>query len=123
MSAAAAPQRRDPWGGRQRWVAPDLRVVERPRHPGRYLLAALLVVAVGVFAVVSISALAAQQAFRAREVTAEAAELERLHDELVAEVARLESPQRIRDAAVELGMVAAQDPTYLGLDAPPEAGG
>lgn len=124
MSAATQPQRADPSGARRSSGQPDLRVVGHRRHPGRYLLAMLLVVAVGLFAVVSISALAAQQAFRAREVTAEAEELGRRHDELVAEVARLESPERIRDAAVELGMVPAQSPTYLGDDPPAtETGG
>jgi len=117
--SAAVVSRRRPARGYDERRRPQLRVVQRPRRAGRYLLTTLLVAALGVFAVVSVSALAAQQAFQAREVSAEVSELERRHDELVAQVAGLESPERIRAAADELGMVPASDPRYLGAPVEP----
>lgn len=98
---------------------PRLRVVPRQARPARGLTAILAVLgASGVFGVVGLSALAAEQAFAAREFSGEISQLEFRYDELTAEVAGLEAPQRVRATAVEqLGMVPAHQPAYLMLDA------
>lgn len=98
-------------------ATPDLRVVSRPRHPGRFVSAALLVVAAGVFGVVSLNALAAEAAFEARTLEAEVVELSLRYDELTASVAALESPARVRSVAVDtLGMTQVSQPEFLVLD-------
>ncbi|MFO8075488.1 MAG: septum formation initiator family protein [Actinomycetota bacterium] len=98
---------------------PDLRVVDRPRHHRRYLALLTLTVALGVLGVVSLHALAAEAAFDARTLEAEAEALAQRSTELTAEVAALESPERIREIAIEeLGMVPARQPGYLVLDEP-----
>lgn len=112
MSAAAFPSPSRPQQPRAR--RPGLRVVEPPRRTGRFLVACLALLAVGVLTVVSLSALAAESAFAARELEQDIAELRARYDELTAEVAELESPDRIRAVAVsELGMVPASEPGYL----------
>jgi hypothetical protein len=86
-----------------------LRVVEEPtpRHTLAYALVILLVVSAAVFGTVSLNALAASTAVAARELDARVAEGERAYAQLVADVAGLEDPARIRAAALELGMVPA----------------
>lgn len=97
---------------------PDLRVVGRPRHRGRYFALLSLVGAVGVFGVVSLHALAAEAAFEAQTLEAEVSELSMRYEELTAEVAALEAPERIRDVATEeLGMVPVEEPAFLSLEA------
>ena len=99
---------------------PDLRVVGRPRHRGRYLAVLSLVGALGIFGVVSLHALAAEAAFEARTVEAEVTELAMRYEELTAEVATLESPERIRRVATEeLGMVPVTEPGFLAVDGSP----
>lgn len=93
---------------------PSLRVVPRRRHTGRYLALMLVVGAVGIFGIVSLSALAAESAFAARALEGEIDELAIRYDELTAEVAGLESPARVRGVATtQLGMVPADQPAYL----------
>lgn len=98
--------------GRER----DLRLVERSSHPGRFLLVALLLAALGVFGVVALHALASESAYRASELAADVEDLTLRSEELTAEVAQLESPERVRRVAQELGMVPATDPAYLIAD-------
>lgn len=103
---------------------PELRVVGRPRHRRRYVALLSLLGALGIFGVVSLHALAAEAAFEARTLESEVSELAMRYEELTAEVAALESPERIRDVAVgELGMIPAEQPAYLALDGevPPPA--
>jgi hypothetical protein len=101
---------------------PDLRVVPRLRHTGRYLALIVVLGAAGVFGIVSLSALAAESAFAARALEGEIDDLSFRYDELTAEVAALESPGRVRDVAIgELGMVPATQPAYLVIDRPPAA--
>jgi len=94
----------------------DLRLVEPPQHAGRYLLLALLLAALGVFGVVALHALASESAYRASELAAEVDDLTVRSEELTAEVAQLESPERVRQGAQQLGMVPATDPAYLVAD-------
>ena len=112
MSSAVAPRIRT------RAHRPRLRVVPppRPRHTLRYALLAILLAGAAVFGAVALNALAAGDAVRARELEARVAEAERQYDELVAEVAALEDPARIRAAALRLGMIPAEAPRYLHAD-------
>ena len=92
-------------------------MVAEPRRTG-WWLAVLAVVAAGtVFGIVSLSALSAEASYTARGLEAEITELSYRYDELTAEVATLESPDRIRRVAVEeLGMVPSEQPAYLVLE-------
>lgn len=93
---------------------PDLRVVGPARHSGRYVVVIVVLLLLGVIGVVSLSALAAESAFEARELHSEVTELSLRYDELTAEVAALESPERIRHVAeAELGMVEPESPAFL----------
>jgi hypothetical protein len=66
---------------------------------------------------VSLSALAAESSFQARELEGEVKALSTRYDELTYEVARLRSPERVQSVAVsELGMVPAEHPAYVLLD-------
>jgi cell division protein FtsB len=94
---------------------PDLRVVSPALRRGRVAVAAAVLLATGVFGAVSLDALAAESAFEASRLEAEVDALSMQHDELVAEVAQLESPAHVRQVATDqLGMVAADGAVYLG---------
>jgi hypothetical protein len=108
VSAVTAPlkrarpsERRDPRG--------HLRVVPEPRKRHTLLFALLTIAVVGgaVFGTVTLNALAAAQAVEARELDARVADAERSYAQLVADVAALEDPARIRSAALDLGLVPA----------------
>lgn len=118
MSAAATVvrtvPRRAPAPGAGR---PHLRVVGEPRRAGRFLLAAVLAGGIGLFGVVGLHALAAEQSFQVRSLESEVRELSLRYDELTAEIARLESPERVRQVAtLQLGMVPAREPGFLVAD-------
>jgi cell division protein FtsL len=94
-----------------------LRVVAAPRNTRRYVLLAIVVGALGVFGVVALNALAAEQAFVARALERELGDLEIRYTELAAEVAALEAPARVRAVAMtELGMVPAERPAFIALE-------
>lgn len=113
MAAVPSPR---PSGVGERARGPQLRVVDEPRHTSRYMLLLALVAVLGVTGIVSLNALAAEASFEAQELEDEVAELSHRYDELTAEVAQLESPERVRRVATsELGMVPA-DPVYLSPD-------
>lgn len=116
MSAVTAPLRpaRPKPASRPR---AQLRVVAPPRrrHTLIYLLAVVVTVAAGVFGSVTLNALAAGAAVEARELEATVVEAERSYARLIAEVAALEDPARIRSAALELGMVPAGPGRYVEL--------
>jgi cell division protein FtsL len=77
----------------------------------------LVIAAIGVFGVVSVGAKTAEAAVQVRALEADVDELKREYELLTAEVARLESPDRIRAVAVNnLGMVEADDPKYVVVD-------
>lgn len=119
MSAAPAlplrpSARPSPRPASPRRARPQLRVVGPPRHVRRYAAAMVVSVAVGIFGTVSLNALAAEQSFAVRNLEAEVTDLSLRYEELTAEVAQLESPERIRSVAVvQLGMVPADQPGYL----------
>lgn len=111
MSALPSPR---PSGAREGARRPELRVVDAPRHTTRWVVILALVGALGLTGIVSLNALAAEATFKARELQQEVTRLSKRYDELTAEVAKLESPARIRRVAVtELGMVRPQEPVYL----------
>lgn len=116
MSAVTAPLKRT----RVPQPAPrrHLRVVEepRPRHTLRYALLIIAVLGVGIFGTVALNAMAAANSVESRELQMRVADAERTYAQLVAEVAALESPARIRDAAGDLGMVPASGGRHLHLD-------
>jgi cell division protein FtsB len=93
---------------------PRLRVVAEPRHHGRWLFLLAAIGAAGVFGVVSLNALAAESAFAARTLEREVDALALQYEELTAEVAALEAPDRVRRVAQgDLGMVEPDLPGFL----------
>lgn len=122
MSALTAPLRR-PRHERQ----PDrhLRVVDVPatRHTLVYGLAMIIVLAGAVFGAVALNALAAGAAVEARELDQRVADAERTYAQLVADVAALEDPARIRDNALEQGLVPAGPGRQIVLERNLEADG
>lgn len=110
MSALALPRR----ALRRVVEHPRLVVVPPPaRHPLLLTVGALLVLAAAVFGAVTFNALAADEAVHARQLEAEVRAAETAYSELLAEVARLESPARIAAAATELGLVRTDHPRQL----------
>ena len=96
---------------------PRLQVVGRPAHTRRYLLAIMGVATAAIFGSVSLNAMAAEHSFTALELSNEVQELTLRSDELTVEIARLESPSRIRRVArEELGLVTPEEPGYLIVD-------
>ena len=105
MSAATAPRRQAPLAApprpRRDRARRHLRVVEdQPRrHPVVFLALYLVVATAVVLGAVSLNALAAGGAVEAKELASRVQQAERQHGLLVAEVAHLENPARIREAA------------------------
>ena len=92
----------------------QLGLVPPVRHHARYWLLLLVLVAVEVFGVVSLGALAAESAFEAQQLEAEVTLLTTRYDELTVEVAALKAPERVLAVArTELGMVPAGQPGFL----------
>lgn len=114
----AAVQIRRPVGADERADRPRLEVVarRRARHPLLWLIAVIALLGGAVLGAVALNALAAADSVAARELEQQVAEAERHHAWLVAEVARLDAPDRIRQVALlELGMVPADDPRFVVL--------
>lgn len=119
MSAATAPSRQSalapaPRARRER-ERRHLRVVhEQPRrHPVLFLGLYLVFATVVVLGAVSLNALAAGDAVQARELGRAVEVAERDHGLLTAEVASLENPAQIRQAAERAGLVKADNPRFL----------
>ncbi|MDX1511122.1 MAG: hypothetical protein R3249_07230 [Nitriliruptorales bacterium] len=93
----------------------------RRRFPWVALLVGLFVGS--VFAALTLSALAAEDAVTARQLQLEVTEAERDYAQLVAEVATLESPERIARMAEEMGMVRTAVPRTLPVDRPLDVDG
>lgn len=116
MSAVTAPLRR------ARDITPDparhLRVVDEPvvRHTLAYALVMIAIVGASVFGAVTLNALAAGTAVEARALDAHVAEAERTYAQLVADVAAMEDPARIRETALELGLVPSGPARFVTLD-------
>ena len=117
MSAITAPLRRSRPTAEPA-TPPALRLVEEPvvRHTLAYTVVMVLLLAAAVFGAVSLNALAAGASVEARELEAHVATAERRYAALVAEVAALEDPARVRAAAQELGMVAPGPVRHLSLE-------
>lgn len=117
MSAVTAPLRRvreDVAARRRR----HLRVVEdaTPRHTLAYAVLIVLVLGASVFAAVALNAMAAAMAVEARALDAHVADGERSYAQLVADVAALEDPARIREAALDLGLIPAGPARFVHVD-------
>jgi cell division protein FtsL len=97
---------------------PNLHVVEEPRkrHPVLYLSVLVVLGLAIVFGAVSLNALAAGDAVAVRELDQRLNQAQRDYERLVADVAALEDPERIRRAAEGLGMVPATSPRFVVLD-------
>lgn len=97
---------------------PNLHVVEEPRkrHPVVFLTLFVVLGLAIVFGAVSLNALAAGDAIAVRELDQRLTQAQRDYEGLVADVAALEDPERIRRAAEGLGMVPANSPRYVVLD-------
>jgi len=114
--SVGAPVRRSP-ARESESGQPNLRIVDQPRRTGRWLVLLLLLAVAALVGIVSLSALSAEASYTASELESEITELSYRYDELTAEVATLESPERIRQVAEgELGMVPSEQPAYLVLD-------
>lgn len=96
---------------------PRLRVVVTPGpRSSRMVLALLIIAAIGVFGVVSVGAMTAEAAVRVRGLEQDVDGLKQRYELLTAEVARLESPERIRRHALADDMVEADDATFVVVD-------
>jgi hypothetical protein len=117
MSAVTAPLRRRRQAPARR-PRRHLEVVAEPavRHTLAYALMMVVVLGGAVFGAVALNALAAGAAVEARELDGHVADAERRYAQLVADVAALEDPARIRDVALELGLVPSGPMRYVLVD-------
>lgn len=97
---------------------PQLRVVvEQPkRHILLFGVALTSLICAVIFGAVTLNAFAASAAVEARQLDRVVADAERLYAQQVADVAALENPGRIREAAFALGMVPAGPARHLVLE-------
>jgi len=116
VSAITAPLR--PSRPELERVDRHLRVVDEPvaRHTLAYLVVMVVVFAGAVFGAVTLNALAAGTSVEARALDQHVAEAERVYAQLIADVAALEDPARVRAAALELGMVPPGPVRHLTLE-------
>ena len=113
-----APRRSPGAGGRPSRPVRHLPPPATRRARSRVGLLVALVV-VGLVAVVAVQARSAQQAFAARALEQEVAELEAAHQRLTSEVATLSAPARLeRIATDDLGMVEPDEQVWVDLSAP-----
>lgn len=114
--AAPVRARPAPKPAPRRRAAPDLKVVPKPRRrlrPGpTVVLGGLLAFGIA-FALVVAQALLVQGQQRLDDLQAETEAAVRQQQELRLQVAQLESPARIVEAATRLGMVPPERITYL----------
>lgn len=81
-----------------------------------YTVMSMTILILGVIGVVALNALAAEASFEARELEAAISDLTLAHDDLVAEVAMLEAPDRVREVAgSQLGLLDPEQPGFLTL--------
>jgi len=100
---------------------PSLRLVRsskaasrsRSRHVGLWMVIMFGVFCASVFGVVALNAMTAAEAVEARDIEARIVANERELSRLVAEVAALEEPARIRMLAEESGMIVAPTTRFL----------
>jgi cell division protein FtsL len=97
--------------------SPRLRLVRANPRSSRSALVLLVIAAIGVFGVVSVGAKTAEAAIEVRALESDVDELKRDYELLTAEVAELESPDRIRTVAVNsLSMVEPDELTFVVVD-------
>lgn len=116
MSAVTVQQRPRPLQrGAER---PRLHVVRdtRTRRRVPWLLVLAVLLAGAVLTALTLTALAAEDAVRARELQSQVTEAEREYAQLVAKVATLESPERIAKIADRMGLVRTAVPRSLPVD-------
>jgi hypothetical protein len=98
----------------------------RPRSSRRTLLLAaitILTLSAAVFGAVALNALAADAAVEARALERQVAAAEQRYGQLVFAVSAKENPARIREMALELGMVPSAAARHLALERPVAADG
>jgi hypothetical protein len=114
MSAVAlqAPRRLEVVADR-----PDVEAAVAPTGRRTLALALMtaLVIVSAVFGIVGLNAMAANAAVEARNLEREVARAEVRYAELVASVAAKEDPGRIRERAIELGLVPSTAARHLRL--------
>jgi hypothetical protein len=117
MSAVAPPRRLERVPDPARTARPHLRIVQpaRPLQTLAYALATIVVLAGAIFGTVTLNALAAAHAVEARALETRVTEGERAYAQLLADVAALEDPARIRSAALDLGLVPAGPSRHIAL--------
>lgn len=92
-------------------------VVERPkRHVLLFGVVLTTLTCALIFGAVSLNAFAASAAVEARELDRVVADAERLYAQQIADLAALENPGRIREAAFALGMIPAGPARHLVLE-------
>jgi len=114
LSALTAPRKRVLTERRQH----HLEVVGEPQKRHTLLFALLIIAVLGgaVFGTVTLNALAAAHAVQARALDTQVGEAERVYAQLVADVAALEDPARIRAAALDLGLVPGGPGRHVHLE-------
>lgn len=97
---------------------PHLAVVVDPpiRHVLLFGVTLTSLICAVIFGAVTLNALAAAAAVDARRLDGQVVDAERLYAQQVADVAALENPGRVREAAFDLGLVPAGPARHLVLD-------
>jgi hypothetical protein len=115
MSAVAVLQPRRAVPAPRADVPPAVQVATGGRRTLMFSLAILAATFAAVFGAVALNAMAAQAAVEARALERSVAHGERLYGELIASVAAKEDPARIRERALELGLVPAPAARHILL--------
>lgn len=92
---------------------PALRLVSRRRPQRSALVPAAVVVLLAVFGVAALQAYVGQEGLRVARLERELREAEERFALLRQELAERSSPDRLSEAASELGLVPAGEPTFL----------
>lgn len=92
------------------------------RHPLVFFVLYVVILVGAVVGAVTFNALAAEDAVALSELQSTVGEAERSYGELVAQVAALEDPERIRDLAEQLGMRPADQRYVTPAQSLPEDG-
>jgi len=96
-------------------VAADVPVVASGRRTLVLALATSFLIVAAVFGIVGLNAMTADLAVDARALELQVGHAERRYAELVAAVAAKEDPSRIRERALELGLVPSTAARHLAL--------
>src|SRR5439155_17542183 len=80
---------------------------------GTFALVVAALLAVGLLGLLALNTLISQGAFAATDASRQQARLADQEEQLQEEVARLESPEQLGEAATRLGMVGTLDPAFI----------